>query len=103
MATTTLKAETISTSKLSAAIDKAVMIAAERHQVAVSDTNLRLNWELVGRRLRDAAKAQAFASDVSKDITKNLGLKVQPATLQVGKLIYCGFFEKVRMPIERGF
>jgi hypothetical protein len=100
---TKIKAEVISTAKLSAAIDKAVKIAAERHQVVVSDSNLRLNWELVGRRLRDAAKAQQFAGDVSKDVAKITGLNLQPATLQVGKLIYVGFFEKIRMPIERGF
>lgn len=100
---TKIKAEAISTARLSAAIDKAVQIAAERHQVVVSDTNLRINWELVGRRLRDAAKAQQFAIDVSKDVAKGTGLNLQPSTLQVGKLIYCGFFEKIRMPIERGF
>ncbi len=100
---TKIKAEAVSTAKLSAAIDKAVKIAAERHQVAVSDTNLRLNWELIGRRLRDATKAQQFAMDVSKDVAKGMGLNLQPSTLQVGKLIYVGFFEKIRMPIERGF
>jgi hypothetical protein len=40
---------------------------------------------------------------VSKDVAKITGLNLQPATLQVGKLIYVGFFEKIRMPIERGF
>ena len=100
---TKIKAEVVSTAKLSAAIDKAVKIAAERHQLVVSDTNLRINWELVGRRLRDLAKAQQFATDGSKDGAKSTGLTLQPSTLQVGKLIYCGFFEKLRMPIERTF
>lgn len=100
---TKLKAEVVSTAKLSAAIDKAVKIAAERHQVAPGETNLRINWELVGRRLRTALNAQQFATDVSRDVAKATGLNLQPSTLQVGKLIYCGFFERARLPIERGF
>jgi hypothetical protein len=100
---TKVRAEVISTTKLSGAIDKAVQLAAKRHDIAVGDTNLRLNWELIGRRLRDALNAQQFATDVAKDVSKTTGLNVQPATLQVGKLIYCGFFEKARLPIERGF
>jgi len=100
---TTVRAAVISTGKLSDAIDKAVKIAAERHQVAVSDVNLRLNWELIGRKLSKALNAQQFAGDVTKSVGAATGLSLQPATLQVGKLIYCGFFEKIRMPIERGF
>jgi hypothetical protein len=99
---TKVRAAVIPTSKLSDAIDKAVKIAAERHQVAVSDTNLRLNWELIGRKLSKALNAQQFAGEVTKSVGQATGLNLQPATLQVGKLIYCGFFEKIRLPIERG-
>lgn len=100
---TTVKAEAISTAKLSEAVSKAVKIAAERHQLAISETNLVINWDLVGRQVRDALKGQQFATDVAKDVAKTTGLTLQPATLQVGKLIYVGFYEKVRLPIERTF
>ena len=82
------KAELISAAKLSAAVDKAVKIAAERHGVAVSDKNVILNWELIGRSLRNAALANSFATDVAGSVGTAIGQKLQPATLQVGKQIW---------------
>lgn len=100
---TKVKAELVSASRLSDAIDKAVKIAAERHQVAVDTKTILLNWELIGRRLKTALNAQQFATAVTQDVGKATGMTLQPATLQVGKLIYVGFFDKLRVPIERGF
>ena len=100
---TTVKAAAISTAKLADAVSQAVKIAADRHQLAIGDTNLIVNWDLVGRQVRDALKGQQFATDVAKDVAKTTGLTLQPATLQVGKLIYVGFYEKARLPIERTF
>ena len=100
---TKVRAEVLSTSQLSTAIDKAVKIAADRHQLAVSETNIRLNWELVGRQVLKGLNGPAFAADVSTSVAKATGLSLQPATLQVGKQIWCGYFEKSRLPIARGF
>jgi hypothetical protein len=94
-------AELVSAAKLSAAVDKAVKIAAERHGVAVSATNVILNWELIGRILRDANIANKFAVDVAATVSESIGTKVQPATVQVGRQIWCGFFERARIPISR--
>jgi TRAP-type mannitol/chloroaromatic compound transport system substrate-binding protein len=96
---TSVRAEAISASNLSAAIDKAVKIAADRHQVAVSDTNLIVNWQLVGRALRDAALAQQFATDVAKQVSLATGATLQPSTFQVGKHIWCGYIDKTKIPV----
>lgn len=96
-------AELVSAAKLSAAVDKAVKIAAERHAVAVSDTNVILNWELIGRILRDANIANKFAVDVAATVSESIGTKVQPATVQIGRQIWCGFFERARIPVSRNF
>ena len=93
---TKLRAELVSVSKLSAAVDRAVKIAADRHQVTVSDVNLVNGWDLIGRRLRDADLAHKFSIDVAAALKKELGITVQPATLLVGKQILCGFVEKNR-------
>lgn len=95
---TKVRAEAISASSLTAAVDKAVKIAADRHQVAVSDTNLIVNWQLIGRSLKDAKLAQTFSTDVAKQVSLAAGATVQPATLQVGRLIWCGFIEKGKIP-----
>jgi len=100
---TKVRAESVSAAKLADAVNRAVKIAADRHQVAVGDSNLLLNWELIGRKLRSIDKAFDFASDVTTQVTKATGIAAQPTTLQVGKLIYCGFFEKIRIPNERVF
>lgn len=100
---TKARAELISASKLSAAVDKAVSIAAARHGVEVGDGNVILNWELIGRILRDAKVAGQFSTDVTAAVAKSTGQKLQPATLQIGKQIWCGFFERARIPQSRGF
>jgi hypothetical protein len=103
MATTTKAAGLVPARELSAAVDKAVKIAAERHKVSVSDFNEIANWELVGRRIRDAALAQSFASEVAGQLGK-AGIKVEPGTMTIGKkLILCGFYERSRIPQVRQF
>ena len=99
----TSKAELISAAKLSVAVDKAVAIAVERHGVVVNDKNIILNWELIGRVLRNATLANSFATDVAGSVSKTIGQKLQPATLQVGKQIWCGFYERNRLPVQREF
>lgn len=87
---------------VSAAIDKAVALAATRNKVEVSAGNLITNWELIGRTMKNAALADAFAGDVAATLNKG-GMTVTPASLRWGKQILCGFFEKARLPQMRPF
>lgn len=98
---TTNRAELISAAKLSTAVDKAVALAAKRHDLALDDGNVIVNWELIGRILRRQDVAQQFASEVTAEVTRLTGQKLQPATLQIGKQIWCGFFERARIPVSR--
>jgi hypothetical protein len=95
-------AELVKGTDLSKMVDKAVAIAAARHQVAVSDTNLIIKWELIGRYLKDGLLADKFAGDVAAELGR-AGLAVQPASLRFGRQILCGFFEKVNIPTPRPF
>jgi hypothetical protein len=88
--------------ELSMMVDKAVALAAARHQVAVSDTNLIIKWELIGRLLKDKLLAEKFSEEVATQLVKG-GIAAQPATLRFGKQILCGFFEKANLPIPRQF
>ncbi len=94
------KADTISARVLSQSIDKAVALAAKRHQLKPEAGNLAIDWEIFGRRLRDLQsldQAFAFASDVTRGVQVP-NLKVQPIALRVGPDIICGFIEKGRLP-----
>jgi hypothetical protein len=90
----------VSGTDLAKMVDKAVLIAAQRHQVAVSDTNLILKWELIGRLLKDKLLADKFADEVASQLVKG-GFAAQPATLRFGKQILCGFFERANLPVVR--
>jgi hypothetical protein len=96
-----IRAKAVSASKFSAAVDRAVKIAADRHDVAVSDTTLIANWELIGRILRASEMAHRFSSDVASQVSKEVGLPLTPATYQIGRQILCGFIERGRLPITR--
>lgn len=98
---TTTKAELISADRLSAAVDKAVRIAVQRHGIEAGEKNIILNWELIGRVVLNADIAGTFAHDVATAVSAETGQKLQPATLQVGKQVWCGFFEKNRIPVSR--
>lgn len=100
MATKT-SAALVSSSKLTAAVNKAVAIAAQRHDLAVDGKNLIVNWDIVGRMVKDSVLGQKFATDVAAEVTKTVGVQVQPVTFQVGKQILCGFIEKSRVPVPR--
>lgn len=99
------RAEVICTKDLSQAIDKAVAVALKRHNVAAAQAGtLILNWEIIGRRLRDLAdmnKAFAVASEITKGV-KLQGIQAQPAVAKLGRDILVGFIERARLPREIG-
>jgi hypothetical protein len=101
MATKTRAAQ-VSARELSTMVDKAVAIAAKRHEVALgSEKNVIVNWELVGRILKQGALADKFANEVTTELAKQ-GLKFQAGTMTLGKkIIYAGFWE--RPPVLREF
>lgn len=102
MATKKTRAARISAAKLSTAVDKAVRIAAQRHDIAVSNTNLLVNWDIVGRIVRDAALAHNFATDVANQVSKAAGINAVATTFRLGRLqIICGFIERARLPAIR--
>jgi hypothetical protein len=89
---------------LSRSIDKAVAIAVRRHDVAVQAGTLSVNWEIIGRMLRDLADMNT-AFKVAADITKGVkvrGIQGQPAVAKIGRDILVGFIERARLPREIG-
>jgi hypothetical protein len=90
------RVETVSLSSLSKSIDKAVSLAGDKHGVSFDKGNLILNWEILGRILRDREIAGGVSRlDVAATITKNVvGIKGQPIVTMVGKEILVGFVER---------
>ena len=94
------KVETVSIQKLVGSIDKAVHIAAKRHQIAVESDTLINRWEIVGRQLREAVdlnEAYKFAAEVTRGVSLQ-GIKAQPVVARVGGDILVGFVERAGMP-----
>ncbi len=90
------RVETVSLSALSKSIDKAVALASDRHGVTFDKGNLILNWEILGRILREIDLAgKATRLDVAATITKNVaGIKGQPIVTKIGKDVLVGFVER---------
>jgi len=98
---TTKAADLIRGKDFSAAVDKALAIASKRHEVALADDrNFVVNWDLVGRRIKDGLLADKFAADVAKQLGSS-GIKAVPATLKFNKWIWVGFYERNRIPVIR--
>jgi hypothetical protein len=96
----TRKAESVSLAAIGRAVDAAVKVAAQRHELTVDRETLIDRWEIIGRRLRDVADmniAFRFAQDVSKGV-KVPGLKVEPAVARIGRDIWVGFIERGQIP-----
>jgi len=90
------RVETVSLSALSKSIDKAVALAGDRHGVSFDKGNLILNWEILGRILREKELAAGETRlDIAATITKNVaGIKGQPIVTRIGKDILVGFVER---------
>lgn len=94
------KAQTISLTAVSRAVDSAVKIAAARHDLAVDNETLIDRWELIGRRLRDVKDlnvAYKFAQDVARGVNVK-GMKVDPVITRIGKDVLVGFVERGNLP-----
>lgn len=94
------RADMISAKDLSRSINRAVALAVKRHKVKPEADSILLNWEIVGRILREVSDMNS-AFDFASDVTKNLelrGIKADPAVARIGREILCGFIEKAGLP-----
>lgn len=97
------RAELVSLSKLPKLVDEAIAGAHERlGRNDLIDGPLIKKWEIVGKRAPDLQVGQRFADEVTQSAAR-LGLRAEPALLQIGKLIICGFIEPPNIPLERQF
>lgn len=90
------RANVLALSDLGKAVDKAVALAAKRHEVKPEAGTFIKNWEIVGRILRNLDNlndAFSFAREVTR-AAKVKGLKAEPAVLKVGPDVLCGFIER---------
>jgi hypothetical protein len=88
------RAEVVSLSNLSKAVDKAVLVAAKRHGAVLDKETVLLNWQILGRLVREfEGNPLQLATDISKNISV-AGLKAQPVATKFGKDIFVGFIER---------
>jgi len=98
------RADVISVAGLSKAVDRAVTIAGKRHGVKTEAGSLIVNWEIIGRILRefqDANVAFKFATDVTRGV-KLQGVKAQPVVFKLDRDILVGFIERGQLPRQLG-
>ena len=98
---TVKRAETIALAGLSKSIDKAIALAAERHKAVFDKPNLVVNWEIVGRILREmAVGGRQTRLDLAATVVRGLpGIKGQPVVTKIGKDVFVGFIERSGRPI----
>jgi hypothetical protein len=100
MAAKKRKAEVLSLADLSKAVDRSVALASKRHELSTEAGNLMVNWQILGRLLRnfdDLNHALTFAKDVTRGV-KIQGLKAEPVVVKVGPDVLCGFIERGQLP-----
>lgn len=99
----TKKPVSVSAAMLSKSIDQAVARAAKQFGVNPLQPNLSLNWEIIGRVVRELDAGQAFelATAISSAV-KVKGIVAAPAISRVGKDILVGFIERGQLPRSFG-
>lgn len=100
----TKRAQVVSVTTLAKAIDQAVALAAKRQEVKFEPANLSLNWEIIGRQIRDARDFNT-AMKVATDITKSIkvdGIKGQPVVSKLPGGILVGFIDRGLVPRQLG-
>jgi hypothetical protein len=94
MATSKRKARVVSSKQLSAAIEDAVAMAAERANIKVKDILGVGNIRGVRLRLNAAGKSIAFAETAARRVSKLTGISAVPAVAKVRRGLIAGFFQK---------
>jgi hypothetical protein len=92
----TRTAEVVSLGTLSKSIDKAIGLAAKKHKVTFGGDTLILNWEILGRILREMnEEGRLTRLDVATTVMKSIpGVKGQPVVTKLGKDVLVGFIER---------
>ena len=81
----------VSVATLTRSIDKAVQLAAKRHDVKLGSDTVIHNWEILGRILRELSHlGPTGALDVATTIQKGANLKGTPVVAKIGKDILVG-------------
>jgi len=86
------RATTVSIANLNRSIDRAVQLAARRHDVKLAGDNIIYNWEILGRILRETGGALGPTGplDVAATIAKGANLKGTPVAAKIGRDILVG-------------
>ena len=90
----------VSLASVSRAVDSAVRIAAQRHNIVVDSATILDRWELIGRRLRGVQDMDA-AFQMAKDVSAKVniaGVRLVPVVSRVGGDILVGFVERGSVP-----
>jgi hypothetical protein len=98
--------------KLAAAVAKAVKAASAKHGAPKLEPHLfqqdiaRLPWWIVGRVLHEHAiefdRAHDISSQIAANVSKTIGVPLQPSTLIIDKDILVGFIEHIGGDLEIG-
>jgi hypothetical protein len=94
---TSRRSQVVGIETLSKSINKAVALAAKRHDVVFGNENIILDWEILGRILREMnLGGRETGLDVASTVLKNLpGVRGQPVVTRIGRDILVGFIERV--------
>jgi hypothetical protein len=85
------RADVITVTQLTRAIDKAALLAADRHGVTLGKENVVYKWELLGRILREMGGLKGSGPvDVAATLAKGAGLPGTPIAAKIGKDILVG-------------
>jgi hypothetical protein len=91
------RSEVVAIGTLSKSINKAVALAAKRHDVVFGGDNIIHNWEIIGRILREMQLGGPDTRlDVASTVLKNIpGAKGQPVVTKIGKDVLVGYIERI--------
>lgn len=93
------RAKVVSLQDLSKSVDKAVALATKRHGIKTDGGNVILNWDMVGRILREAHDLE-LAMDAATTISKAVkvpGIEPQPTVSKLGGNILIGFIARQQL------
>ena len=91
------RSEVVKLGTLSKSINRAVALAAKRHDVRFGKENIIVNWEILGRILREMKLGgKDTRLDVASTVLKNIpGAKGDPVVTKIGKDILVGYIERI--------
>jgi hypothetical protein len=85
------RAAVITVTQLTRAIDKAAVLAAERHGVTLGKENVVYKWDLIGRIIREMGDLKGSGPvDVAATLAKGAGLAGTPVAAKIGRDILVG-------------